>query len=395
MKKSLFFNILLSLLFIAMITIPLAVMTASRTGSISETEKRKLTVFPEISFSSSFFKEFPAQFDKYVNDHFGFRSSIVGAHTYYLFKLFGISPTKMVTVGSKGWYFFNGDAALYDYMGRIQYSKKQLESAFRLLVNRRDWLDSMGIEYLFLPVPNKEPIYDEFLPGKIAANKGRNKYDQIIGTIPRDGSFTNFIDVQKLMLEHKKENQLYLKTDSHWSHDGASLVYQEILKKVRKEYPAIPALETLQTKKWVQNFSGDLAVLMNLRGVVTETAPDLNIRQACETKKLERMSYLKELPQYKDLPASRLPLRGGCKNGKYKVLFIHDSFGRFLHPYFQEQFETVIFVNHFNFEQAKALIEHERPDIVIDQRVGRNLEKALRPDPELEQLMTKRKIAIR
>jgi hypothetical protein len=129
--------------------------------------------------------------------------------------------------------------------------------------------------------------------------------------------------------------------------------------------------------------------------VVTEKAPDLNIKQTCETKSLTRINYLQELPQYKDLPTSRLPVKGGCKNGKYKVLFIHDSFGRFLHPYFQEQFETTIFVNHFNFEQAKALIEHERPDIVIDQRVGRNLEKAVRPDPELEQMLSQSKFANR
>ena len=380
-------HILISLLFMVFLSTPMLVSLVSEDKSISRSEKRKLAPLPEIKFSKSMFEDFPKQFEKYVEDHFGFRSQIVRKHNYTLCRIFKVSPSSMVTIGSNNWYFFNGDAAIDDYLGRIRFNNFQLEKMSRLLGDRDFWLNSLGTKYIFLPIPNKEPVYEEYLPVKLRENRGKSKYEQIVEYISQNSSFKGYIDVQKIMYEHKQDAQLYLRTDSHWNHDGAYIVYREMIDKVREWFPDVTPSAQKQEKQWVQNFSGDLAILMNLRGLVTETVPDLNIVQTCDTKKNKRMNYLKELDEYKNLPHSRLPVTGGCEKRKYKVLFIHDSFGRFLAPYLTELFETVIFVNYMNFEKAKVLIELEQPDIVIDQRVGRNIEKALLQDPELEQIV--------
>lgn len=364
------------------------VSIASPPQTVSKAEKRKLTEFQIPTTSLDFFKTFPQQFSKYVDDHFGFRSKIVQFHNYTLCKIFKISPTWTVIIGSDNWYFYGGDRATYDYLGKIKHTDEQLLKTSQLLEDRKAWLDSLGIEYLFLPIPNKEPIYEEHLPYKIRVNRGKSKYEQIIGYTREHSTFRNFIDVQQLFLDHKSEQQLYLKTDSHWNHDGAYLVYREIIKRLQQKFPGLEPLEQNKEKSWSTNFSGDLTYLMNLQGLVTETKPDFNIKHRCNTKKMKQLSSIKELPAYKDLHNAKIPVVGGCAKEKYKVLFIHDSFGRFLRPYFSEQFEKVIYVNGFNFEIAKTLIEFERPDIVIDQRIGRNIEQALRPDPELKQLLS-------
>ena len=387
MKIFSFSHIVISLFFIIFLATPMCVSVTSDTQTVSKAEKRKLAGFPQLIMSRSSIQTFPEKFDAYVNDHFGFRSQIVKLHNYTLCRIFKVSPSSMVTIGSNNWYFFNGDAAIYDYLGKIRYTDSQLEKTSSLLVDREKWLNSLGIKYLFLPIPNKEPIYEEHLPYQLQANRGKSKYEQIVTYANEHSSFKNLIDVQQLFLNHKEKGQLYLKTDSHWNHDGTYLVYREIINRMQEWFPDIVPLELNEEKIWVENFSGDLTNLMNLRGLVTETAPDINIKRSCITKKAERLTSIKELAEYKDLPYARLPVTGGCDKKKYKVLFIHDSFGKFLQPYFSEQFETVIFVNYLNFEVAKALIEAERPDIVIDQRVGRNLEKALLPDPELKQLV--------
>ena len=66
---------------------------------------------------------------------------------------------------------------------------------------------------------------------------------------------------------------------------------------------------------------------------------------------------------------------------------LHDSFGRFLKPYLSQQFQTVTYISSLTFEDAKTIIERERPDVVIDQRVARNMLKSLKNDAELEQLV--------
>lgn len=382
---------LISVLFVACLSTPMLVAVLSEKQTVSQVEKRKLAAFPEISISRSFFENFPKQFEKYVDDHFGFRSEIVKKHNYTLSNVFKVSPTDMVTIGSDNWYFFNGDTALHDYLGFIKFTDYQLEKTTRLLQDRTAWLTSLGIQYLFLPIPNKEAIYGEHLPYKLQANRGLSKYEQIVDYISENSTFKNFIDVQKLMLDHKHENLLYLKTDSHWNNDGAYLTYQEIISRLQDNFPDLTPLELITEKKWVETFSGDLAILMNLAGLVTEKAPALSLKQTCSTKKGERLKSIKNLPAYRDFPDSWLPTIEGCPKKKYKVLFIHDSFGEFLHPYFSEQFNSVIYVNYMNFETAKALIEFEKPDIVIDERVGRNLEKALMVDPVLEQFVLSNK----
>lgn len=391
MKNISLSHVVISLLFIIILATPMLVSVTSDTETVSKAEKRKLAQFPEFTFSTSTLKTFPKEFEDYVDDHFGFRSQIVKKHNYTLCKIFKVSPSSMVTIGSDNWYFFNGDAAIHDYLGKIKFTDEQLAKTSRLLEDRQEWLDSLEIKYLFLPIPNKEPIYEEHLPYALQLNRGRSKYEQILGFTNQHSSFKNYIDVQQLLLEHKSENQLYLKTDSHWNHDGTYIVYREIIQRMQEWFPDITPIELNSEKAWVDDFSGDLANLMNLRGLVTEKAPDINIIQSCETKKTERLTSIKKLEAYKNLPNARLPITGGCEKKKYKVLFIHDSFGKFLRPYFSQQFETVIFVNYLNFEVAKALIKSEKPDIVIDQRVGRNLEKALILDPQLEQTVLKMK----
>ena len=56
-------------------------------------------------------------------------------------------------------------------------------------------------------------------------------------------------------------------------------------------------------------------------------------------------------------------------------------------PYLSQQFETVTYINSLSFEDAKTIIEREKPDVVIDQRVARNVLKSLKSDGELAQLV--------
>ncbi len=57
-------------------------------------------------------------------------------------------------------------------------------------------------------------------------------------------------------------------------------------------------------KIWIKDYSGDLAYLMNLQGLVTETAPGINIKTSCQTK------HEKKLTSYVPLPMCVVDPRG-------------------------------------------------------------------------------------
>jgi len=393
MKQRPLNHIALSLLFLFFLSSPVGVTLFSAHESVSKIEKRKLAPLPTLNYSLSSVQAFPALFDAYVEDHFGFRALMVRMHNFSMIKLFGISPSKLVVIGSDDWYFFNADGSIKDFLGGIRLGPRKLANTDYLLQDRKEWLDSIGTKYLFLPVPNKEMIYDDYLPTQIQQNRGVGIYHQILGYIQKNGSFRDYIDVEQLMIGNRDEMELFLRTDSHWNHDGTYLTYREIMRRIDAWYPDIDVLGKRDERKMVYDFSGDLSILMNLRGLITEDAPDVVVGEECVTRPLKRMDSLLELPEYHDLDAHRLPVQSGCSEQKYSAVMLHDSFGRFLRPYLSQQFETITYINHLGFEDAKAIIERLKPDVVIEQRVARNMLKSLRSDGDLQQIVLSNKFA--
>lgn len=391
MKRILSIEGIVSLLFVISLFLPLGASIIQEDLEVSASEKRKLEKLPEIEMSYESLEEFPKKLESYYDDHFGFRSGIVRLHNYVLAKVFGVSPTPMVVIGSNNWYFFDADGAISDYIGRVKYSETNLERFKQVLQDRKAWLDTLGISYLFLPVPNKVNVYGEELPLRIRRHAGVTKYDQIVQHLNKSGDFENYIDTQDILRKGKQKQRTYLQTDSHWNHDGTYMVYREMIRRLQPDMPALEPLLQSNRKEWYEDFSGDLAILMNLTGLITETAPKINIETSCEQIPGRLMDELKKIPYYSDMPNHRLPAVTGCNGKQYKAVVIHDSFGKFLRPYLTPHFKKVIYINYMNFEQAKLLIEQEKPDVVIDQRAARNLQRALRPDPELQQMILSRK----
>jgi len=392
MKNRSLSAIFISLCFVMLISIPLISSLLTRDEEMSKAEKRRLAPLPELAFSKTSFQKFPTEFEKYYNDHFGFRSQIVKLHNYAICSIFKVSPSTAVTVGKEDWYFFNS-GAIHDYFGLTKFSQHKLAKFAQVLKDREAWLDSLGIRYLFIPVPNKSSVYGEYLPRRVTRSAGSSKYEQITSYLKNSSDFDHWLDTYKILTDKKEDLQVYFRTDSHWNHDGVYFVYRELIERLAKWLPELSPIAMKKEKKWVKDYSGDLVILMNLRGIITEKAPAENIQRKCKPRALKRLDWMQQWNQYKDVQKNRLPVENGCDENQYTALIIHDSFGRFLRPLLSQHFKKIIYVNFFNFELIKPLIQHEMVDVVMDLRVSRNLQKALIFDEELEQTVLKTKFS--
>ncbi len=391
MVNNLLINRIVSFLFVGFLLVPSVSLLFSEQDDISLTEKRKLAELPKINSSYRSVIEYPKNFGVFFEDHFGFRNQIIRLHNCICCKIFRSSPSRFVIAGEGSWYFLNMDGSLFDYLGHIHFEEITLHKMKNLLMDRKEWLNSIGGEYLFLPIPNKEMVYEEFLPDILQQNRGKSKYDQIISFLGKSNDFPNYIDVKKLMLEHKNEQQMYFKTDSHWNSIGAFVLYCEIIRRLQQWFPDMICLQKTAVQEWVPGGSGDLADLMNVAGKLTELVPKLPVILRCNPFEESIMEEIREISEYRDIAEYRLPVKTGCDTAKYKAIIFHDSFGDALKPYLTQHFKEVIYIHYMNFNAAKKIIEMERPDVVIDLRVARNIEKALRRDPELEQLVVRDK----
>ena len=347
---------------------------------------------PPLSWSYKQIAEFPGKFEEYYNDHFGLRDSLVFYQQLFSFKLFNVSSSDFVTVGRDEWLFFNGDGAMHAFMGLMPLSSVYLQSCRWTLQDRRDWLAEQGIKYLFLPVPNKESIYPEFLPRRIQRRAGKSLYDQIISSLEEQPGFAEYLDLKKTFLEKKHDKQLYFRTDSHWNYNGAFVAYRDIVSGLTLQGIPVAPLSAQDLNWRTTDFSGDLTVLLHMYNTLHEVAPLVEVEHPCPSaphRAAAPVAAAAGLAGFADDPRHFVMVQG-CVDSKSTVLVIHDSFGEFLKPFLSNSFAKVFYVKR-GLSEIKDFIEWARPDVIIDQRVERNLLLALAPDRAIETVLLKKR----
>ncbi len=373
-----------SSLFVLCLFGPLILGIVSRDKEISEIEKRRLAPLPALEFSRQSLRELPRKFEEYYDDHLGGRDQLIAIYDYINFTFFGISPVANVILGRDNWLFLRGEGVLPDYLGVAQEDLQDLEGFKRVLVDRRNWLAERNIQYLFVPVPNKIMIYDDYLPSRMRKEAGRTFYDQFLQYLDDTSDFDEYLDVKAILLQAKEEQVVFLKTDTHWNSDGSFVVYQHIVNRLRKWFPQMKMLQVSDLEKSERQHSGDLARMMHMKKPLSETAPSNRIKDRCASEKTEIFRGFTHEDKRLANRDRYLPVMNGCPGEQFTALVIHDSFGYFLRPWLSESFSRIIYMHYSDFDGLKDLIEKERPDVVIDQRVARNLASAMRRDHELE-----------
>ncbi len=380
-------------LFLAFLFIPPVLSLIKEDALVSEFEKRRLAQFPELHFTQQSLLKFPRQFEEYFNDHLGGRDTFISLHNTFNFRVLKKSPITSATVGESEWLFFNADGELLDFMGLLQKDFSTLEGYRHVLEDRRDWLAKFGVRYLFLPVPNKMMVYEEFLPLRVRQEKGVTVYDQVMDHMRKYSDFTDYLDLKAILLKAKEERPIYFRTDTHWNLDGSLVADRVIIEHLQRWFPHLQPLSLSDLKRSELFYRGDLAILMHIQGAIGEKVSVLEMKKPCRNTKDQKLVGFVNKNKQLAGDARFLPEINGCAGKPLKALVIHDSFGLFLRPYLSEQFGQVIYMNYSNFSGMKEWIAQERPDVVIDQRVARNLPRALAQDQELEKELVQEEFA--
>lgn len=386
-------SIFIAGLFIAFIFTSPLITLIKEDALVSEFEKRRLAQFPELNFTLQSLLKFPRQFEEYFNDHLGGRDAFISLHNTFNFRVLKKSPITSATVGEQEWLFFNADGELLDFMGLMQKDFSTLEGYRHVLEDRRDWLAKFGVRYLFLPVPNKMMVYEEFLPLRVRQEKGVTVYDQVMDHMRKYSDFTDYLDLKAILLKAKEERPIYFRTDSHWNLDGSLVADRFIIQHLQRWFPQLQTLELSDLLRSELFYRGDLAILMHVQGAIGEKVSVLEMKEPCRNKKDQKLLGFVNKNMQLAGDARFLPEINGCAGKPLKALVIHDSFGLFLRPYLSEQFGQVVYMNYSNFTGMKEWIVQERPDVVIDQRVARNLPLALAQDQEIEMELAQEEFA--
>ncbi|NQY44080.1 MAG: hypothetical protein HRT87_12150 [Legionellales bacterium] len=240
--------------------------------------------------------------------------------------------------------------------------------------------------------PNKSTIYPEkmfydYYPQKLYRHK--NSLAQIRKIIEKNKWSENFIDLEPKLLERKKTELVYFKTDTHWNAVGVLIALSEIYAVIQKNFPE--QINETKLKKYIEpldselkfilkEHSGDLIYLASQVASPEKLSKYTNKGLSKVSFKYSDISSVTDFDINKYMDGTPISIAGG-NIINLKIWIIGDSFSAFLGNSVPNNiFKQVVLIkrdtarNLLRDKQLAELTEkYGAPDIIVDQFVERSI----------------------
>lgn len=356
-------------LFAGLIWLPLLVMLATPQQEVSELENRRLASAPEFDAGNP--EAFPAEFESYFNDHFGFRTQLIRLFRYLEIKLFRVPRAGNVLFGRDGWLFEAGGQQIADMRNNWPFKDAELAEWARVLEQKQQALSERGIDYLFVLAPNKNVVYPDKLPASVNRVRDTSRADQLIDYLGRHTDVP-VLDLRPVVEDARPTLRPYHRTDTHWNAWGAYTGYRALMQRLAPRFPGLTPVRLTS------------ADFVRRRGHGGDLARSLSMQETLEETLIEPETWRPDCAVYQGLPAdasdternnNRFTTR--CARGSGRLLMFRDSYSLAMMPYLSETFAYVHYfpASPVPLDGMLKVIEEQNPDIVIEERATRWLRK--------------------
>lgn len=372
------FNTLVIFMFLSLIFLPPAKMLLSPKENWSQSEKRKLADLPEWPDSIQQIKDYFLQLDTYLGDHFGYRDFLISRYYREMSKRFGKTGLESkVLEGKDGWYFFTAQNQLNDFLGKVTFIEKELDSWIADQNRRYEWLGSLGIEYLTMAPPGKHTIYTEYLPDEVQKMRGTTRLEQLVN-YTADNPLPYLIDLHEPLRNAKSTTQLFYKTDTHWNKRGAYAAFLVIIDALKERFPEEEFVtEFTFGKEREQQCSEvpkscDLARMAMRHNETSVIFHSLENFKQCANPRNFNHYHLSNYTRDRAKPSYAI----GCSDRNLTALVFRDSFFTELQPFLSENFRHVVYLwKDYDQKNVEEIFDIYTPDVVINAQVERKFFK--------------------
>lgn len=333
----------------------------SHQRTYSPVEKRELQTRPEISITKVLDGRFQKKYESYLRDQFPGRDHWVSFQTDM--ELFmGKNEIHNVYIGKNHYLLEHYTEKEFDPQ-QISKNLQALEKFVRKAKQNADVHVMM--------VPTKSWVLREKLPAFAPHYKEQKFYDALQQKLEKEDVL---ISVEPVLDAHKEE-EIYYRTDHHWTTLGAWYAYEQYTKAVGGD------LQRAQGKKKFRCISKDFYGTTYAKINYARQADKIEIYEPADklrvvynmgekkTKTLYDFSFLKTADQYSVFTGGNqavLEITGGIKNGK-TLLLIKDSFANSILPFLAEDYEKLVVVDlrQLNVSGDRLLEMFSPTDILI------------------------------
>ncbi len=209
------------------------------------------------------------------------------------------------------------------------------------------------------------------MPAAFNKVHSRSRLDQLVEYM-NDHSTVSILDVREDLRRAREVERVYDATDSHWNARGGYVAYGQIMRALSAWFPAAKAVPRSEFRDVVElGPGGDLARMLGIADRLPEARLKLephegwHFTHSAETFSIAARTAHPELAMATERRDARLG----------RAVLFRDSFAAQLIPFLAEHFERILCVWDNDFD--RAIIEQERPAVVIHEVVERSLENAL------------------
>ncbi len=224
MKK---YKIFISICVLVVLVIPLCHINPDKT---SKQENRDLAVFPSISKEGKLNYDYGKEFEAWLGDRFWGREALIGAGFQTIYKINGKIENKQALMSPDGMIFDKDRIkSICTPINKEEFNK--IKSSLKSL---KTWCNSHNIKLYIFISPDKEDVFlDQF--ADLLQKCERDSVSNFISRIKRELDIDILYNKDIYKENHKEFT--FAHTDHHWTEYGALLTYQELSKRIKKDFP--------------------------------------------------------------------------------------------------------------------------------------------------------------
>jgi hypothetical protein len=255
--------------FLAMLVLPTVQHYYPFVDCLKVDENRNKYARPNASLVDLFLNRDGAAvaYEKYYNDHYGFRDLFIRCKNQIDYSVF--SKSDKVHIGRDGWLFYRSVLDVQEVnMERLGADN---EHAFIRNVDRlAEFLRKRGATLIVMPFPQKNSLLPEHVPSTAPRRPAETCFQRYCAALKRDPNIIYF-DAPQLLSDLKATQQIYYRTDFHYTDVAAYFVSREFVAQVSRLEGKTPVYHELKIN--LQSLSGGQATFIPMLWTPTEIAP--------------------------------------------------------------------------------------------------------------------------
>ncbi|MGN1432984.1 MAG: DHHW family protein [Ruminococcus sp.] len=329
----------------------------------SSSEKRYLQQFPDVSVDKVLDGTFGTDFESYFADQFPSRSFWVGLNAYYSLDTGNNGANGVYNCGNG--YLINKPVS----------TDNKLEKNVDAIVKFKN---TINVPVTVMFAPSTGYVADDVLPAVHDKYNDDTYFEQISSTLSTNG--ISFVDLRQTFKDaYASGNQLYYKTDHHWTTLGAYTAYEKLCEQINitpapKERFEIKTYggfygTTYSTSGFWFTQSDSIEVWDNPEN--TDKNIKVKISEGTNTDEYGSMYFYDHLEEDDKYPvfidgnhALTEITNSNAESGT--ILLVKDSFSHSLAPFLAENYSKIILVDMRYYKMSVSqIVEQEKPEQVV------------------------------